>query len=34
MIVNLFVVPELNDKYKTLRVKLAEPLNLIIAVWD
>lgn len=30
MIVNSLVVPGLNDKYKTLHVKLAESLNLIV----
>jgi len=34
MIVNSFIVPGLNDEYKTLHVKLAEFLNLIVVFWD
>lgn len=34
MIANTFVVPELNDGYKTLHVKLAEFLNLLVVFGD
>lgn len=34
MIANTFIVPELNDGYKTLHVKLAEILNQLVVFWD